>query len=475
MGPVEEASNCTIRGLGKPDPLPPSARGTGGGCGLGPRPQLRHRFPVRPAPALAPAAAAADADAAPDAALAPTRAPPWHSSPPLCRVPAAMTSVPQPQPTASAGPPSVAAPTEGAPLPEQATAFHETGASSRPSRVATVLNFVFLGLGLALFVGLLVRLDIVAIAARMRQVGAAFVFMLGVYVLGILASAAGWQNMVDPQRSTARFRDFLGAYWAGLAINALTPGAQLGGVLRVTLLRGKVETDEAIASVVMFAFFMWGTGLAFNLVAPLLCLGLVTLPTRVVLAVLGIGIAFLIPMLGAYLFLRRGAVGTTLRVLQKLPFVNVRDPAALAKRAHSIDTRMSELRARRPRLFVQAVLWITVVRVLQAVEYLCLLVVLLPERPFLWLLGVALLTQTASQLIVWAMTFVPSQMGVAEANTTLLFRLLGLDPVIGLTLEIGRRMRTIFGILVGLLIGWLLGLRGLRGSMSGATDPAKSP
>ena len=84
---------------------------------------------------------------------------------------------------------------------------------------------------------------------------------------------------------------------------------------------------------------------------------------------------------------------------------------------------------------------------------------LVPGRPVWWLALVAILTQAATQLLSWVMTFVPSQIGVAEGNTTGLYRLLGLDPLVGLTMEVLRHLRLPLGIAVGLTLGWLAGLR----------------
>jgi hypothetical protein len=360
--------------------------------------------------------------------------------------------------------------TDGSAAPERepaaaapASAPDEPAAPPRRARWVTWLNAVCLALGVVLLAGLVFKLDLQQVGAKLRLVGWAFLGVFASHVVGLAVTAAGWQCMVDPARSRARYRDFLAAFWAGWSINALTPGAQLGAVLRMTILRGKVESGELIASLVTLTFFSYASTMALTLLAPLLCLALLDLPARTVLLVFGIALLFCVPMLLIYLFLRRGAAAATIRIVRKVPFVRFKDPERVVERAQAIDRSILTFRQQRPRLFLSAVLWIAAARVCQVLEYAVLLPVLAPGHGLLWIGGVALLTQASSQLLAWALTFVPSQVGVAEAGTTLLFKLLALDPVVGLTIEITRRVRTVIGVTIGLLIGWAVGVRGRPG------------
>jgi uncharacterized protein (TIRG00374 family) len=387
--------------------------------------------------------------------------------------------LPEPPPSAAASPSEATPPSTAAPLPDAAVSSHAVLASdardeptpprqvalppTKRSRWAVYVNATCLVLGVVLLVVLVLKLDFQQVLAKLRQVGWAFGGTFVAYLLGLVVTSEAWRCMVDPTRSRATFRDFFGAFWVGHAINAITPGGQLGEVMRGTMLRGKVEGEELIASIVTLTFFGYASMLAFNLLAPILCLALLDLPARVVLVVFAVAFAFFVPMTLLYLFLRRGAAAATIRLLRRLPFVRLKDPEAVSARAHTIDARIRDFRRQRPRLFLRAVLWIALARLLQAAEYWALLPVLVPDRRLWWLGAVALLTQASAQLLSWALTVVPSGVGVAEANTTLLYKLLGLDPVVGLTLEIVRHIRTVIGIAIGLAIGWSVGLRGAAG------------
>ncbi len=328
-------------------------------------------------------------------------------------------------------------------------------APPRRRRIVAMLNLVFLVLGLILFVLLVLKLDTAEVGLRLRGLGWGFVGLMILFVLGALVSTAAWRSVIDPARSRARFIDLLVAFWAGSAVNAVTPGGTFGEVFRGTLMRDKVDSEEIVASLVIFNFMGYVSMLLFNLLGPLLCLLLLDLPLRVVAVVFVLSLAFFLPCGLVYFFLRRGAAGIVVAVIRRLPLVRLRDPAGLLEKAHRIDRCIAEFRIRRPRQFAAAVAWLAVARLVQAADYLVLLPALVPGRSLLWLGLVTLLIHSTSQLLSWALTFIPSQIGVAEGKTALLFRLLGFDPVVGLTMEIVRHLRAVIGIALGLLLGWI--------------------
>jgi uncharacterized protein (TIRG00374 family) len=327
------------------------------------------------------------------------------------------------------------------------------------TRIVRIFNLCCVALGLALFVALLWRLDVRAVGARLAQVGAYFVLHCALYFLGLLVTAAAWHRIIDPARSRAGFGEVFGAFWAGHAINAVTPTSSLGEVVRGTLLRGKVEGEELVASLVTLHLMSFVSLLLMALAGPLLCLVAFDLPRTLVLTLLAVAAAFLVPVALLWILLRLGLASRVVGLVRRIPFVRLKDPERLAARAAGVDERIRAFRQGRPRDFRGAVLWFVAARLLMAAEYWVLLIPLLPDRSLVWLFGLGFLTQSASQLVVWAATFVPAQLGVAESNSALLFKLLGLGPTLGFSVEVLRRLRTIIGVAIGLGIGWAMGLR----------------
>ena len=70
-----------------------------------------------------------------------------------------------------------------------------------------------------------------------------------------------------------------------------------------------------------------------------------------------------------------------------------------------------------------------------------------------------LLIETASKFISLIFLFVPLQLGVAEGAYAFVLTLLGLPAVVGVTLSLVRRLRSLLVTGVGLLCWWALGRR----------------
>jgi uncharacterized protein (TIRG00374 family) len=338
-------------------------------------------------------------------------------------------------------------------------------------RLTRILNSVFLGVGVAILAVLLSQLDIVAVGENLIRVGWRFIAILAVYVLGMTANSVVWLFIIDPQASRARLRHVLGAHWAGAAINGLTPGSNLGDVLKGTLLKGRVDGDETVASLVTLNLLSSATGQVFVVAGLLICLAFVQFPTWLILSLLGAALMLFLPLILIYLLLRRGLVSRLARFLGRLPLVKIKNPEKLLTRARSVDQRIRSFRKQRPDRFRLAVLWYFGVRLLQVAEVWILLTALLPGIAPYRLLLLALLTQTTSQLVGWAMTLVPGQLGVAEGASTLLFKLAGFDPVVGLSMELARRIRRLVGIAIGLVIGVVMGWKPVRKSQLSKGGP----
>ncbi|MBN2493050.1 MAG: flippase-like domain-containing protein [Deltaproteobacteria bacterium] len=326
------------------------------------------------------------------------------------------------------------------------------------AQITKWLNIGFLLLGLVLFVVFLIKMDHREVLAQVRRVGFNFVGAFSCYVLGLWVTTHAWKAILDSTRSRASFLDLFLAFWVGHAVNEVTPTGSMGEVLKGTMLRDKVESDELIASIVVFNFLSTFSMQVFVLLGPLLSLCLLDLPADIVWLLFGIAVLFFIPISGLFFLLRRGAAGLLVKLLLKLPFVRTKDPEAWAAKAKAIDDKVRGFYRNRPRDFWRSIFFYACARLLQAAELWFILLALLPEKNPGWLFLVAVLIQTASQLLSWAMTFVPGQLGVAEGGMAMLFRLLGLSSLLGFSMEVVRRARRVLGILIGLVIGWSLGI-----------------
>ena len=111
--------------------------------------------------------------------------------------------------------------------------------------MAKAVNITFLLLGVGLLFGLVLHLDLETVLERLIQVGWYFPLAFLAYTVSNMITTKGWKETVTPDRSSARYLDFLAAFWAGHAVNALTPGGTLGEVLRGNIMRDKVDGEAA--------------------------------------------------------------------------------------------------------------------------------------------------------------------------------------------------------------------------------------
>jgi uncharacterized protein (TIRG00374 family) len=330
------------------------------------------------------------------------------------------------------------------------------------SRFSKILNLIFLLLGAGLLVALLLGLDYAEVGARMVQVGWYFLASFATYVLSLVVTTAAWQQMIDPAHSRAAFRDLLVAFWAGHAINSVTPTGNLGEVYKGTALRGQVEGVELVASLISFNFMSSFSLQLFVALGPPLCLLLPEVPPRITWLLFVAALLAFVPTVVFYALLRMGVTGRLVKLLTRLPFVKIKEPEALLRKAMDVDRRIKESRRQQPWRFVRACFWFACARVLNALEVWVLLMPLLPGHGLVHLLLLALLTQTVSQLVAWVVTFIPSGIGVAEGSTALLYNLLGIGSVVGFSMELVRRARMILGVSIGLALAWVVRIRSSR-------------
>ena len=312
------------------------------------------------------------------------------------------------------------------------------------------LNALFLGLGLLLFIALLARLDPQAILHKLARIGWMFVPAFLAYVSSQLLSTMTWRSCVPPNSSHASYWDLLKVFWAGHALNTMTPGGGMGEVLKASLLRGKVGGRPLVASLILYNAINSTSVAVAAVLGALICVLWLDAP---LVATMPLLVVSLIAVLGFFVLLwlvRRGSLSKALTVAQRLPFVSFRDPQAIADQARDVDQLMCQFFRERPGHVVRAALFSSGARIAQVIEMWCLLKPLVTEgNVFL----IALLTTTASTLITWVTAFVPGQVGTLEGGSAAIFQLAGLNPALGVTAIIARRLRTVLGVGIGLLLG----------------------
>jgi uncharacterized protein (TIRG00374 family) len=315
---------------------------------------------------------------------------------------------------------------------------------------STVVNSVFLAVGLVLFVVLLVRLDARTIGAQLQRVGPFFAGAFACYVGNLFFASLSWRATIDPRHSQARTMDLWHAFWAGHALNAVTPGGGAGEFLKASLLRGKLEGRELATSIILYNGINAVVAAGIAVIGAAVCFVFLDVPRNATGVVLAGALVVLALFLMLLWWIRSGAASHVVRVARRVPLVRLGNESDLAEKAAEIDRRMGVFMRSRPAALARAVLFATCVRVFQIGETGLLLYPLMPGEPIVL---IAILMQTASQLIIWIAAFVPAKLGVLEGGNAGLFELAGLDPATAFTVVLAKRLRMVLGVAIGLALG----------------------
>lgn len=265
-----------------------------------------------------------------------------------------------------------------------------------------------------------------------------------------ITNSIAWSFAFPPGAFRPRLRSLFMSKLAGEAVNQLTPLANLGGEpLKAYLLKAQSPTSRGLASVVINKTGQVITGLGFTALGLVLVILHWDLPQAIPLPVqVGLGTLVTIAALLLWLIYRtqRRMFSSLLGVFRRLGlrFDFIENRVAKAVR---IDANISRFYREHKARFALVMGFHAAGWMLGACETYVILRTLGDGIDF----GIAFLITSLTVIINSLFFFMPSNIGVLEGGQVFLFITLGLDPAMGLSLGIAKRMRKIFWILVGWL------------------------
>ena len=315
------------------------------------------------------------------------------------------------------------------------------------------LQVVFLLVGLGALTWMVYRLGPETLLDGILAIGFGFVLTCSAHLGALLLDAVTLRSCAGRERAPP-YLHFARASIAGHGINESTPFGKLGEVTKYTLLREKLPRDRSAGA----------------LVAQNICMFVVNCG----LIALGAPIAFFVfdargPVSAMFwvasgVFLLAGAVGLLIlhRGLGRWPFVLIRH-AGLGRFRPS-KARVDKWRAswRKVEKAWQATgddkkardaAWLSAIgsRMCNVLETALILYFLGGDR----IIAAAVLSLGSSQLVGWLFSFVPMGAGTAEGGAYVVFSAAGMPPQIGVLVEIGRKLRRVVFITLGVVVlGW---------------------
>ena len=278
----------------------------------------------------------------------------------------------------------------------------------------------------------------------------AFPFILALACTWHITNSIAWSFAFPPGAFRPRLRTLFMTKLAGDAVSQLTPLANIGGEpLKAYLLRNESPTSRGLASVVINKTAQVITGLFFTAIGFSLIFLYWDLPQAVPLHIqFGLGVLLLVGalLIGVLYRKQKHMFSSLLNVLQKF---GVHTDALERKmtKAVRIDDGISQFYSKHKLRFFLVMFFHSLGWLLGACETYVVLRVLGADIDF----SVAFLITSLTLIINSLFFFMPSNIGVLEGGQVFLLAALGLNPALGLSLGIIKRMRKIFWISVGWL------------------------
>ncbi len=319
----------------------------------------------------------------------------------------------------------------------------------RAPRAKTVSRAILLVAGIALGVFLVWKTGWAAVEANLASIGWWFVGLTALYLLAEIAFVLGWRAVMDPRPPLSSLPALLRIYLAGNTLNYLAPGSVAGEPVRASMLRERLGTSSAIASVAIFkhahmlsqAFFV-ASGLFvaviyFDLPAAVQWTALTSV---VVLCALVVLVTWA---------LQKGTFAPILAFLSRFKLL-ARRLERHREGALQLDDRIKHFYVNRRPHFFAAAAWCLLGWCGGLLETYIVLRLLAPGRGW----ETACAVESLAMLLNNMFLFVPGRAGTAEGVRTGVFVLLGLPASTGVAYGLVRRARELMWVLPGLaLIG----------------------
>lgn len=307
---------------------------------------------------------------------------------------------------------------------------------------------LFVGLGLLLLGVLIGQLGYDAVLNSLYKVRWNFLLILIPSCIWHLSNTMAWNFAFPDDAFKPSLKALFTAKLAGEAVNQLTPLANLGGEpLKAYLLKKHTPGPRGMASVLIDKTVQLVVGLVFTIG------GLVVLfdhhdLARFVPFEYKAGLIALLTMsiIGLWLFSRnQDRMFTSLFGLLRRLGVNAQFIEQNMGRAERVDTSVGYFYREHKIRFLKALFFQGIGWLMGTCETYVILMMLGTDIDF----GFCFLLTALGTIINSLFFFMPSNIGVMEGGQVFLFSMLGLNPALGLSMALLKRIRRILWILVG--------------------------
>ncbi len=331
-----------------------------------------------------------------------------------------------------------------------------TGTATKNRKRFAPLAIIFTLGGVVLFAYFVKQAGVSQIADGIRRLGAGFILILIISAVRHIARSIAWMVCVEaPHR--LRFRDALRARLMGDAIGNILPFASfvVSEPAKPALIRDRIPLMAGFSAMVIENIFYSLSVVVFVLSGMLALLLNFSLPKGLRLAsVITIAVIAVIFTLGVAL-IRRGArfiSGATTSLHRR--GLNKK----WIEKSRMVEDSVYGFYRRNGSRFLPILLLEACFHLAGVIEIYVTLYFISPQQPPT--LFTAFILESVNRVITMAFKFIPLRMGVDEAGTGRVSKILQFTEAVGVTLAIIRKARDLFWTCVGVILllhrGWSL-------------------
>ncbi|MBT3181285.1 MAG: hypothetical protein HN337_02115 [Deltaproteobacteria bacterium] len=309
------------------------------------------------------------------------------------------------------------------------------------------IRYLFLAIGAVFFALLIRKIGIETVLSNMRLIGWWFVAVLSISGTWYMFYTFGWMQFLHRLSDGIRFWDLFRIKITGEAVNTLTPINFIGGdPMRIYLLKKNFPVSEGAASVVVDrTLHSIATLLVIMIGIIVSFLTFDNLPANIKYGVpiaLIVSLAFMIFIL---IHQRRGFFGLMINICKRLRIKREFSEKTVNK-FMQLDAHIVEFYEMNHKGFIIALCSHIFGRLLGIAEIYIIGTVVSSEFTFFTALVLAALAPMVNAVFA----FIPGALGILEGAYSGVLYLMHMDPATGITIQIAKRLRAIFWILLGL-------------------------
>lgn len=314
-------------------------------------------------------------------------------------------------------------------------------------KAARLFRYVFLLIGAILLVELVRRIGVTEILNNIKDIGWQFITVIFISWLWYVCYTEAWMQFLRRLGGNIKFWELFKIKLTGEAVNTLTPVNFIGGdPMRIYLLRKNFPLSEGAASVVVdrtlhstatLIVIIFGISVSF--------VTFDALPGNLKFGVpiaLCVSVAFMTFIL---IHQRRGFFGLMLTACQKLG-IKREFSEKTVNRFMELDSHIVDCYRANHRGFVIALLLHVAGRLLGLMEIYVVGRAVSDDFSFF----AALVLTALAPMVNAVFAFIPGAIGVLEGAYSGVLYLMHMDPSVGITIQIAKRIRSLFWIALGL-------------------------